>query len=138
MLCETIILAASLPTHNERIMKAIRVVECGDVENPPDGKAGEIGPYQILECYWQDAIEMFPGIGGTYQDCRKEPYARKIVQAYMRRYVPMAWLHGDAEIISRTHNGGPRGVHKSETVPYWHKVQGVIENETETNRTHRR
>ena len=138
MVFENLMLAVFLEGHNDNILKAIRVVECGDVENPPDGKAGEIGPYQILECYWKEALEYMPRIGGTYEDCRKEPYARKVVEAYMRRYAITAWKNGDAEDISRTHNGGPKGIFKTSTLPYWHKVQGVLKNGTKTTRTHKR
>ena len=111
---------------NQDILYAIRMMECSDVEHPPDGDGGNaIGHYQIWEAYWLDATE-FSGIGGTYQDCRNRQYAERIVEAYMKRYCPDAWESGDAERISRVHNGGPKGHKKKATLKYWDKVRRYL------------
>ena len=65
----------------------------------------------------------FPSLGGTYEDCRDRAYAESVVRAYMTRYVPEAWRDSDAEVIARTHNGGPRGARKSATLDYWRRVE---------------
>jgi len=109
--------------HNADVLHAIRVVECGDVETPPDGAAGEIGPYQILRPYWEDS-----GIPGEYEMCREREYSERVVRAYMKRWCPKAWAAGDAETISRVHNGGPRGAEKSSTISYWLKVEEVLQS----------
>jgi len=92
--------------------------------NCPDGDDGRsIGPFQICFDYWADAVQFDPSIGGTYDACRGRAYAERVVRAYMRRYVPRAWEARDAEVIARTHNGGPRGAQREFTRPYWEKVR---------------
>ena len=110
------------------ILHAIRMVETGDRPDPPDGDGGlAIGPYQIHEVYWRDALASEPSIGGTYQDCRDRAYAERVIRAYMLRHAPDAWASGDAEIIARTHNGGPSGPDKASTAGYWERVRAVLQ-----------
>ena len=105
-------------THAD-ILEALRQVESSGRDAPPDGDDGRaIGPYQIHESYWRDS-----GVPGEYQRCRDRRYAERVVAAYMRRYVPRAWATRDAEVIARTHNGGPLGRAKSGTWRYWLRVQ---------------
>ncbi|MBL8749483.1 MAG: hypothetical protein JNK78_10015 [Planctomycetes bacterium] len=109
------------------ILDAIRFVESSGRERPPDGDGGKaIGPYQIWQIYWQDAIAAEPSIGGSYEDCRDRDYAERVVAAYMRRWVPEAWNAGDAEVIARVHNGGPRGFENPKTDRYWDKVRSRL------------
>jgi hypothetical protein len=106
-----------------QILAAIRFVESGDRADPPDGDLGlAIGPFQIHEIYWRDALRQRPALGGAYADCRRRDYAEQVVAAYMERWVPAAWAAGDAEVIARTHNGGPGGAARAATVPYWQRV----------------
>jgi hypothetical protein len=105
------------------ILDAIRWVESSHRDDVPDGDGGRaIGPYQIHVEYWQDALRAEPALGGTWQDCRRRDYAERIVAAYMRKYEPEAWTRGDAEVIARTHNGGPRGFDNPATEAYWRRV----------------
>ncbi len=109
------------------ILDAIRFVESSGRESPPDGDGGKaIGPYQIWHVYWQDAVTAEPSIGGSYEDCRDRDYAERVVAAYMRRWVPEAWKAGDAEMIARVHNGGPRGFENRKTDRYWDKVRSRL------------
>ena len=109
------------------VLDAIRFVESGDREVVPDGDGGlAIGPYQIHRVYWQDAGEFEPELGGDYQDCRQRAYAERVIDAYMRRWVPGAWRAGDAEVIARVHNGGPRGDFHDATRRYWQKVRARL------------
>ena len=106
------------------LLESIFQVECGGRQSCPDGDGGRsIGPFQICSSYWADAVQFDPSIGGSYEDCRDRGYAERIVGAYMRRYVPGAWEVGDAEVIARTHNGGPRGAQRAGTRSYWDKVR---------------
>jgi len=108
-------------THTE-ILTAIRMIESSGRDAPPDGDGGlAIGPYQIHRRYWADA-----GLRGDYQDCRRREYAERVIIAYMRRYVAQAWESHDAEVIARTHNGGPRGRHKRATDRYWARVEAQL------------
>lgn len=105
------------------ILEAIRQVESGGRDNPPDGDDGRaIGPYQIHFVYWLDAQGGDPSLGGTYEDCRNRAYAERVILAYMRRYAADALLRGDAETIARVHNGGPMGPGKDATLGYWQRV----------------
>ncbi|MCA8942258.1 MAG: hypothetical protein KDB80_06815 [Planctomycetes bacterium] len=115
------------PSHAE-ILDAIRMVESGGRDDCPDGDGGKaIGPFQIHENYWRDAVAFDPSIGPgngfSYQDCRDRDYAMRVVDAYMTRWIPDAWAAADAETIARTHNGGPRGAEKSSTEGYWQRVR---------------
>lgn len=110
-----------------QVLDAIRMVESSDRPNPPDGDGGlAIGPYQIHRVYWLDAVEAEPALGGRYEDCRRRAYAERVIAAYMRRYVPDAWQRARAEVIARTHNGGPQGSRRDATLRYWHKVRDVL------------
>jgi hypothetical protein len=120
-----LLLMMGMGDKNAAVLDAIRMVESGGQRSPPDGDGGlAIGPYQIHEIYWRDAVEFDPELlRGTYQDCRDREYAEAVVRAYMRRWVLEAWRKGDAEVIARTHNGGPEGAGKTATDPYWEKVR---------------
>lgn len=110
-----------------QILDAIRFVESSDRDDVVDGDGGlAIGPYQIHRVYWQDAIEAEPGLGGSYEDCRRRDYAERVIAAYMRRWVPGAWRAGDGEIVARVHNGGPRGDTNPATLGYWQRVRARL------------
>ncbi|MCA8952330.1 MAG: hypothetical protein KDE27_22665 [Planctomycetes bacterium] len=115
------------PWSRREMLDAIRFVESGWREHPPDGDGGRaIGPYQIHRIYWRDALEFEPGLGGDYDDCRDRAYAERVIGAYMAHWVPEAWQHGDAEVIARTHNGGPNGRNKATTLRYWQRVRAAL------------
>ena len=124
-ICALLLYAGRTPFYtHEQILEAIHVVESsGRTKSVPAGDSGKsIGPLQISRAYWQDS-----GVEGHYEDCLHLGYARQVVAAYMRRWVPGAWAHHDAEVIARVHNGGPRGMTKQATVRYWLRVKGVLE-----------
>jgi hypothetical protein len=96
-----------------------------------------IGPLQIQRAYWADARMDT----GRYDDCRDAGYARQVVLAYWDRYAPSALraagsktrgardegrVMDAAEVLARTHNGGPRGAQKAATAAYWNKVQAAM------------
>jgi len=110
------------------ILSAIRQVESGGRTVVPDGDGGAaIGPYQIHKDYWQDAVAAMPALGGSYQSCRDPAYAERVVEAFMRHWVPAAWEHGDAQVIARTHNGGPEGARHAATLGYWQRVRAALQ-----------
>jgi hypothetical protein len=110
-----------------QVLNAIRYVESSWRDNVPDGDAGKaIGPYQIHRVYWLDAIAHRPDIGGKYADCHDRAYAERVIEAYMQLYVTRAWERVDAEVIARTHNGGPLGADRQSTLGYWHRVRAVL------------
>ncbi len=111
---------------SDRVLDAIQQVESSGVANPPDGDGGKaIGPFQIWKDYWTDAVAFDKTIGGTYQDCRKPEYARKVVIAYITRY---GGKNVSDEVAARLHNGGPRFAKKTGKAlqklnKYWAKVK---------------
>lgn len=111
----------------QQILDAIRYVESGHRADVPDGDGGlAIGPYQIHEVYWRDAVAFEPGLGGSYQDCRQRGYAERVVDAYMRKWIPGPWARGEAQAIARVHNGGPNGARNPKTDGYWRRVRGQL------------
>jgi hypothetical protein len=109
-----------------QILDAIRAVETRGTPEAARDKGGDggraIGPFQIHWAYWKDA-----GVPGKYEDCRDMGYARRVVIAYWRRYCPQALADRDAEVLARTHNGGPAGAKRDSTLPFWRKVKRELE-----------
>ena len=127
-----LVAARFFPEHRgiseHQLLNAICQVESGGREDCADGDGGRsIGPFQISQSYWEDAVESDPGLRGSWNDCRKRAYAERVVRAYMRRYVPGAWQRLDAAVISRTHNGGPTGARNPATLAYWRKVEKALQ-----------
>ena len=89
--------------------------------NPRIGEAGEIGTYQIMECYWIDSK-----ILGEYQQCWDDKYARRVMLAYWARYCPVALKDMDFEVLARIHNKGPQGANKDASKKYWEKVKSHL------------
>jgi len=92
----------------------------------PGDNGNAIGPYQIWRPYWQDAVEHDPSIGGKYEDCRNLVYARKVVDAYFRRYGRRFLQEQNWQSLARIHNGGPLGHRKQATLKYWSKVEDAL------------
>lgn len=97
---------------------ALHMIESSGRENPPDGDGGKaIGPYQIWEAYWKDAVEFDKSLtanGETYQSCRDKAYAKRVVIAYMNRYCNERRLGRVPTVkdMAACHNGGPNGFKK--------------------------
>ena len=110
---------------SDALLDAIEQVESsGRGVNTPDGDGGKaIGPFQIWKSYWKDAVEYDKSLAsGSYQDCRKPEYARRVVRAYLTRY----GRGKTNEEMARIHNGGPRGHKKHSTLEYWERVKREI------------
>ena len=94
------------------------------------GLVGELGCYQIRECFWIDALEHAPDIGGEYEDVIDREYAEKVIYAFWDRYATEERLGRPVtdEDRARMHNGGPNGYKKTKTIKYWDKVQNELRN----------
>ena len=115
----------STPRPATCLLAAIRAEESSGKARPTDGDGGRaIGPYQIHRDYWFDSR-----LPGRYADCRSEPYARRVVLAYFRRYEPEALAAGDMEALARLHNGGPRWRERPATADYWRRVRKHLATE---------
>ena len=94
------------------------------------GKANEIGWYQNLPCFWEDALEYDPNIGGVYEDVAKDKeYAEKVILAYWNRYATEKRLGRPVtdEDRARIHNKGPNGYKKDSSIAYWNKVKEELD-----------
>ncbi len=87
----------------------------------PVGSYGEVGPLQITQAYLTDSR-----VQGTLEDCNGLDFSKLVVEEYMKRWVPEAWEAGDAQVVLRTHNGGPRGASKKATLKYWERGRTVL------------
>ena len=92
------------------------------------GKVGELGCYQIRECFWIDALEHDPSIGGEYEDVIDREYAEKVIYAFWNRYATEKRLGRPVtdEDRARIHNGGPNGYKKTSTIKYWDKIKEIL------------
>ena len=101
------------------LLDAMYAVESNRGKNLIGDGGKAIGPYQIWESYWRDAVEFDPSIGGSYKDCMKKEYSEKIIRAYWKRYAPKG---ATLEQLARIHNGGPKGHTRTATLKYWQKI----------------
>ena len=122
-----LLMGADAIAQSDRLLDAIEQVESGGRINVVGDGGKAIGPFQIHEVYWIDAIKHDPSIGGCYADCKDSVYARKIVRAYMARYAPK---NASDEVFARLHNGGANIFKKSKsskawknTTAYWAQVR---------------
>ena len=107
-------------TRYAKLLEAIRQVESHGNPNLVGDNGKAIGSFQIWRTYWQDAVEHDKTIGGKYEDCKNDEYAKRIVLAYWDRYAPK---NATNEQLARIHNGGPQGWKNSNTIKYWNKVK---------------
>jgi len=116
---------AQYTPQQDALLDALIQVESGGRDDAVGDNGNAIGCLQIWKPYWIDATER-SGIRGSYKDCYSRAYAKRIVDAYMRRYAKGAWTNPkkfDAEKCARIHNGGPKGYKKKATLKYWAKVK---------------
>lgn len=109
-----------------KFLSAIRQVESSGNDSAVGDNGNAIGPYQIWNCYWQDAVGFDKTIGGRYEDCFKKDYADRVVVAYLNRYAPKS---ASWETLARIHNGGPMGYKNAKTVKYWEKVKRELQKQ---------
>jgi len=107
-------------------LDAVATVESNNNDNAIGDAGKAIGRYQIWQVYWQDAVEYAPSLGGKYSDCTNKDYAERVMVAYLLRYGKSAVESKDYEKLARIHNGGPRGYRKVATIPYWNKVNRIL------------
>lgn len=118
---------ASQASSFDDFFRALHQVEASGKFHPRDGDGGKaIGPFQIWKAYWKDAVKFDPSIGGRYQDCRNYAYAKKVVEAYLKKYAPVAWANKDFATLARVHNGGPTGHMKPTTREYVQRVKAAM------------
>lgn len=125
--------AAAVPPPDDydldRILTAIRKQESGGEKRPNEavGDNGtSLGSFQISRDYWTDALDHDPSIGGKYEDVKNPDYARRVIVAYLSRYIKKS-EHWTDERVARIHNGGPAGMRKKSTIKYWREVRAKLD-----------
>jgi hypothetical protein len=109
---------------DDRFFKALHQVETsGRVGHIVGDNGKALGPLQIHRVYFQDASEFDPSLGKNYNQVTNFDFAKRVVTAYLKRYVPSAVAKKDFETLARVHNGGPNGHKKQATLKYWDKVR---------------
>ena len=126
-------LAAAVPPPDDydldRILTAIRQQESGGEKNPNEAvgdNGASLGSFQISRPYWIDALDYDPSIGGEYEDVKDPDYARRVVVAYLSRYIKKS-EHWTDERAARLHNGGPNAMRKKSTLKYWREVSARLD-----------
>jgi hypothetical protein len=126
-------LAAAVPPPDDydldRILTAIRQQESGGEKNPNEAvgdNGASLGSFQISRAYWIDALDYDPSIGGEYEDVKNPDYARRVVVAYLSRYIKKS-EHWTDERAARLHNGGPNAMRKKSTIKYWREVRARLD-----------
>jgi len=108
-----------------RLLDAIRTVESAGNDRAV-GASGERGPYSITKPYWTDGCRQL----GVFWSYDKYVWSRAHCEAVMRAYWNRYGAVTDEE-KARMHVGGPRGHLKMATLPYWRKVQALLETSDE-------
>ena len=94
------------------------------------GKHGEVGRYQISQCYLDD-VNRVQRWHYTLDEMRDAEKARKVVIAYLAYYGEIYRKENKKEptieVLARIHNGGPYGYRKDCTIGYWQKIKRAME-----------
>jgi len=108
----------------ESFWRALHIVESsGRTSGLILGDGGRSrGPLQISRAYHKDSR-----VAGPYERVDDLLYARRVAQAYLKRYAPQAYLNGDVETLARIHNGGPHGALNPKTKAYWRRVRRAMQ-----------
>ena len=118
----------------ERLLDSIEDVETGGMTDEQKknavGDGGRSrGPYQISYAYYLDATRSVD-VTNSWADYSRvvaqKRASRQVVLSYWRKYALSALQKGDAKILCRVHNGGPRGHRKASTNAYWKKVKASL------------
>jgi len=116
----------SLRVTHRVFLDALAQVESNGKDDAVGDNGKALGRYQVWETYWTDALGKCPDIGGKYKDVVDRDYAERVVMAYFLRYGKKALARSDYEMLSRIHNGGPKGYRVKATLPYWKKVENAM------------
>jgi hypothetical protein len=113
---------------DERFFKAIHQVESSGRTGKIVGDNGRAnGAFQIHREYFNDAVEFDKSLKGSdYSKVDDVGFAKRVITAYLKKYVPKAVSTNDYETLARVHNGGPKGYTNPNTVKYWKKVQKYL------------
>ena len=90
--------------------------------------------YQISDVYIDDLNRIYTH---TYpKRCKYDKYASQCMMFDYWRFYAYDYARKTKkpityEVFARIHNGGPDGMFKATTIPYWHKVKKELKKELE-------
>ena len=90
--------------------------------------------YQISDIYIDDLNRIYPHI--YPKRCKYDKYASQCMMFDYWRFYAYDYARKTKkpityEVLARIHNGGPDGMFKATTLPYWHKVKKELKKELE-------
>ena len=98
---------------------ALAKVESSGNSKAVNKKETALGIYQIRPAYFKDA-----NVKGNHEQVFDPAFARRVCEAYFKKYEKKAFDNGDFETLARCHNGGCGcRKNKSLTDGYWNKIK---------------
>ena len=90
--------------------------------------------YQIRDVYIDDLNRIYTHI--YPKRCKYDKYASQCMMFDYWRFYAYDYARKTKkpityEVLARIHNGGPDGMFKATTIPYWHKVKKELKKELE-------
>lgn len=90
--------------------------------------------YQISDIYIDDLNRIYPHI--YPKRCKYDKHASQCMMFDYWRFYAYDYARKTKkpityEVLARIHNGGPDGMFKATTLPYWHKVKKELKKEFE-------
>lgn len=90
--------------------------------------------YQISDVYIDDLNLIYTHI--YPKRCKYDKYASQCMMFDYWRFYAYDYARKTKkpityEVLARIHNGGPDGMFKATTIPYWHKVKKELKKELE-------
>ena len=90
--------------------------------------------YQISDIYIDDLNRIYPHI--YPRRCKYDKYASQCMMFDYWRFYAYDYARKTKkpityEVLARIHNGGPDGMFKATTIPYWNKVKKELKKELE-------
>ena len=119
--------STSTKATDSRFFNALHQVESSGRTGRIVGDHGKAnGAFQIHREYFRDAAEFDKSLGSDYSRVTDVEFAKRVIVAYLKRYVPKAVETNNYAVLARVHNGGPKGYNNPNTLKYWEKVQKYL------------
>ena len=103
----------------DSFLNALAKVESSNNPKAINKKENALGIYQIRPAYFKDS-----NVKGNHEQVFDPVFARRVCEAYFKKYEKKAFDNGDFETLARCHNGGCGWrKNKSATNGYWQKIK---------------
>ena len=106
----------------DSFLNALAKVESSNNPKAINKKETALGIYQIRPAYFKDS-----NVKGNHEQVFDPVFARRVCEAYFKKYEKKAFDNGDFETLARCHNGGCGWrKNKSATDKYWQKIKKTL------------